>query len=151
MGLYQNAAWADLSTAPFGITVDVPEMLPAAVRVQLQTGSSVKQTGTAQQYSAILSLSGSNGLPASLQLVPGMANAQNVATLAVAPNVFAYTFQSRNVLVASVSASGLITPVSKGGVCIMVGSSRAVNASFAGATPSGTEASYAEIQITVVP
>jgi len=32
----------------------------------------------------------------------------------------------------------------------MIGSPRVVNEGFAGATPSGTEATYAEIQITVI-
>jgi hypothetical protein len=150
MGLYQSASWASLNNFPFGTSVDVQEMLPSAVRVQLQTGAVVKQTGTAQQYAALLSLSGANGLPSSLQLVPSMANAHNQATQAVAPNVFQYTYRSRNVLVAIVSASGLITPVSKGGVCVMIGSTTQVNASFGGATPTGPIA-FAEIQITVAP
>lgn len=144
-GTQQTGGWISTGNS-------VLEAVPAAVRVQLQTGGVVIQTGSAQQYAATLSLSQGQTPPVAqtLQLVPNMANSLNQAVSAVAPNVFSYTYTGRNNLVASVSSTGLVTPLERGGVCIMIGSPRAVNESFAGATPSGTEATYAEIQIMVV-
>jgi hypothetical protein len=129
------------------------EPLPAAVRVTLDTSGIVKKVGP-QEYAVSLSLSQAQAL----QLVPGMADSLQNPSAAVPPNVFGYMFTSRNKAVATVSASGLVTPVSRGGVGILIGSPRAVNASFSGATPSGwsgtrgnVEGTYAELQVTVTP
>jgi hypothetical protein len=125
------------------VQVAVGEGLPAAVMVQLTKNNGIVQTGSPQQYSVRIQ----NG--STLQLTPLTANAQNQLTSAVAPNVFTYSFTSRNSHVATVDANGLVTAVSRGEVEIVIQSTRSVNASFVGATPSGTEGVSCSLNVTV--
>lgn len=133
----------DGGQASGGNQQEVFQGVPANVRVQL---SGVTKIGP-NQYSTTLSLSGAN----TLQLVPNAADAQQNPTSAVAPNSFTWKFSSRNVNVAKVNSSGLVTAVGRGQSEIVVRSFRQVNASLSGATPSGTEGVDATIQITVLP
>ncbi len=144
-GTLQTGGYADpdgQQTFPSSYPIEVYEALPANVRVQL---SGVTEIGP-NQYAATLSLTGTS----TLQLVPNAADAQQNSTSAVAPNSFLWSFVSRNINVATVNSSGLVTAVGRGQCEIAVRSFRQVNASFAGATPSGTESVDATIQVTVV-
>jgi len=121
---------------------EVFQGIPANVRVQL---SGLTKVGP-NQYAATLSLSGTN----TLQLVPNAADAHQNPTLAVFPNSFTWAYTSRNVNVATVDSTGLVTAVAQGECEIGVRSYRQVNASYSGATPSGTEGIDATIQVRVV-
>ena len=78
-----------------------------------------------------------------------MANALNEIVAATAPNVFTYTYRSRNINVATVSPTGLVRAVSNGQCEILVINTRAANLPFVNATPSGTEGVQASLQVTV--
>ena|ERR1700730_13321882 len=103
-GTIQCGAFAGSYNNTVPIGPDVLEGLPAAVRVQLPaaTNPTITQVGP-QEYAVNLSLSQAQ----TLRLVPGMADSLQNASSAVAPNVFIYKFQSRNIGVATVSATGL--------------------------------------------
>jgi hypothetical protein len=60
-----------------------------------------------------------------------------------------FVWMSRNSKVATVS-SGLVTLVGRGEVEIVCQYPRQVNASFLGATPSGTEGVQSTLQLTVL-
>lgn len=143
-GQLQTAGWVDPAGISYGapFSVETLEAVPANVRVQL---SGVLKTGPSQ-YAATLSLSGTN----TLQLVPNAADAQQNPTSAVAPNVFSWSFSSRNNSICTVNSSGLVTAVGRGECEITVRSFRQVNASFAGGTPSGTEGVDASVNVTVL-
>jgi hypothetical protein len=147
-GTLQTGGWADLDgqqTFPRSFPTEVFEAIPANVRVQLALASGITRLGPSQ-YAVSLSLSGTD----TVQLTPNAADAQQDETSAVSPNSFTWSFVSRNVNVATVNSSGLITAVGRGQCEVRVISSRAVNASFVGATPSGTEGTDATIQVTVL-
>jgi hypothetical protein len=140
-GITQTGSWANNPVSPF--RNEILEALPACVRVQL-TGSGVTALGP-NQYATTLSLG------ETLQLTPTGADAQQNPTGAISPNVFAWTYISRNINVATVSSTGVVTAVGRGECEILVISPRQVNSSFPGAMPSGTEGVQAEIQVKVVP
>ncbi len=124
-----------------GQNAAVPEAVGAASRVTV-SGSGVTKVGPGQ-YAVSLSLSQGQ----TIQLTPGTTDAQNNVTSAIGT----FRYKTRNRLVATVSTSGLVTPISRGGVCILIGyPSHQVNASFDGAAPSGTEGIFAELQVTVL-
>ncbi|MGC2102054.1 MAG: Ig-like domain-containing protein [Candidatus Sulfotelmatobacter sp.] len=128
------------------VNTQFPQGVPAPVAVQLSTlGSGIKQIGSPQQYAVSLSLSNTQ----TVQIVPVMANALNEVVSAVAPNVFTYTYRSRNINVATVSPTGLVRAVSNGQCEILVMNTRAANLPFVNATPSGTEGVQASLQVTV--
>jgi len=126
-------------------TFEILDGTPAPLNVQLGGTAGITQVGTKQQWAVSMSLSGSP-----VQIVANMADAQNHAITAFAPNVFAYTYISRQRFVATVSASGLITATGRGQCEIEVISSRQCMASFPNATPSGTEGVRASLLVTVV-
>jgi hypothetical protein len=126
------------------VNTQFPQGVPAPVAVQL-SGSGIKQIGSPQQYGVSLSLSNTD----TVQIVPVMANALNEIVAATAPNVFTYTYRSRNINVATVSPTGLVRAVSNGQCEILVINTRAANLPFVNATPSGTEGVQASLQVTV--
>ncbi|MGA9156521.1 MAG: hypothetical protein WB249_07010 [Candidatus Sulfotelmatobacter sp.] len=126
------------------VNTQFPQAVPAPVAVQL-SGSGIRQIGSPQQYGVTLSLSGTD----TVQIVPAMANALNEVVSPVAPNVFTYTYRSRNINVATVNSSGLLTAVGRGQCEILVINTRAANLPFANSTPSGTEGVQASLQVTV--
>jgi hypothetical protein len=126
------------------VNTQFPQGVPAPVAVQL-SGSGIKQIGSPQQYGVTLSLSNTD----TVQIVPAMANALNDVVPAVAPNVFTYTYRSRNINVATVSPTGLVRAVFNGQCEILVINTRAANLPFVNATPSGTEGVQASLQVTV--
>lgn len=126
------------------VNTQFPQAVPAPVAVQL-SGSGIKQIGSPQQYGVTLSLSNTD----TVQIVPAMANALNEIVAATAPNVFTYTYRSRNINVATVNSSGLVTAVGRGQCEVLVINTRAANLPFANATPSGTEGVQASLQVTV--
>jgi hypothetical protein len=139
----------NLSTGSFDATdgsfpVKVLQGVPANVRVQL-SGAGIIQIGP-NQYRTTLSLSGTN----TITLSPNAADAHQNPTTAVAPNSFAWGFVSRNTHIATVDSNGTISAVARGECEIVVRSFRQVNASFTGATPSGTESVDASLLVTVV-
>ena len=124
----------------------VPQGVPAAVRVRLTTNNGVSQSGSPQEYAVAIA----NG--ATLQLTPLMANAQNQLVTATAPNVFTYTYTSRNSKVATVDSNGLVTAVGRGEVEILIGSSRSVNLPFTNAAPPAGQtgaSEYCFLNVTV--
>ena len=80
-----------------------------------------------------------------------MTDASNNVVSAVSPNAFAFVYRSRQVKVATVSANGLVSPVSRGGYSILVGNNRAVNVDIPSGANSGTEGVFCELQVTVLP
>jgi hypothetical protein len=147
-GLVQTGGFKSTPPSVSGLSVEVLEGLPAAVRVQLTTNNGIVQTGSPQQYAVKVALNGT------LQLTPLMANAQNQLVVAAAPNVFNYVFSSRNVKIATVDANGLVTAVGRGECEILIGNTRQVAASFVGATPPAGEtgaSAYAFLNVTVTP
>ena len=126
------------------VNTQFPQGVPAPVAVQL-SGSGIKQIGSPQQYGVSLSLSGTD----TVQLVPAMANALNEVVSPVAPNVFTYTYRSRNISIATVNSSGLVIAVGRGQCEILVINTRAAHLPFTNATPSGTEGVQASLQVTV--
>lgn len=121
------------------------EALPAMCRVQL---SGLTKIGPSQ-FRATLSLSGTN----TLQLTANTADCQQNPTSAVSPQSVTDSFfgyVSRNVHVATVNSTGLVTAVGRGEVEITVRCFRNPNASYTNAAPSGTESVDATIQVTVV-
>ena len=126
------------------VNTQFPQGVPAPVAVQL-SGSGIKQIGSPQQYGVTLSLSNTD----TVQIVPAMANALNEIVAATAPNVFTYTYRSRNINVATVSSTGLVTAVSSGQCEILVINTRAANLPFVNTMPSGTEGVQASLQVTV--
>jgi hypothetical protein len=144
-GSLQTAGWGDPNSVSYGCPqiIETLESVPASVRVQLAL-SGITKLGP-NQYAATLSLSGDN----TLQLTPNSADAQQNPTTAVSPNVFSWTFYSRNIHIATVDSSGLVTAVGRGECEILIQSPRAVNAAYAGVgTPAdGVQAS---LQVTVL-
>jgi hypothetical protein len=141
VGSVENAAGAGPPYPNYPTTF--PQGVPAPVAVQL-SGSGIKQIGSPQQYAVSLSLGGDT-----VQIVPAMANALNEIVAATAPNVFTYTYRSRNINVATVSSTGLVTAVSGGQCEILVINTRAANLPFVNTMPSGTEGVQASLQVTV--
>jgi hypothetical protein len=141
VGSVENAAGAGPPYPNYPTTF--PQGVPAPVAVQL-SGSGIKQIGSPQQYAVSLSLGGDT-----VQIVPAMANALNEIVAATAPNVFTYTYRSRNINVATVSSTGLATAVSSGQCEILVINTRAANLPFVNTMPSGTEGVQASLQVTV--
>jgi hypothetical protein len=135
-GDYQNGAYAvgtlQSPPQPGGLNVVRVQQLPALTRVQLPLANNpmVAQKGP-QEYAVTLSLSGTD----TLQLSPAFANSQNVPTAPVSPSVPAFTYTCRNIYVATVSPSGLVTGHNRGECTILVSAIRGVNATFASATP----------------
>jgi hypothetical protein len=126
------------------VNTQFPQGVPAPVAVQL-SGSGIKQIGSPQQFGVTLSLSNT----ATVQIVPAMANALNDVVPAVAPNVFTYTYRSRNINVATVNSSGLVPAVGRGQCEVLVINTRAANLPFVNTMPSGTEGVQASLQVTV--
>lgn len=126
------------------VNTQFPQGVPAPVAVQL-SGSGIKQIGSPQQFGATLSLSGTD----TVQITPAMANALNEIVAATAPNVFTYTYRSRNINVATVNSSGLVTAVGRGQCEVLVINTRAANLPFVNTMPSGTEGVQASLQVTV--
>jgi Bacterial Ig-like domain (group 2) len=124
MGREQCGAWADVNQPPFGVGVSVLEGLPAAVKVSL-SGNGIRQVGAPNQFACQISIK-----QGTLQLTGHVSTAQNVNT---DPAITSYTWYSRQQFVATVNASGLVTPVGRGSTTIECRYSRAVNAPFAGA------------------
>jgi len=141
-GTLQTGGWANNLTSPpwWNYANEVLQGLPANVRVQL---SGVTQIGP-NQYTVSVRLG------ETLALTPNGADAHQNPTSPVAPNVFAWTFTSRNSHVCTVSPDGLVTAVGRGQCEIVVTSPRNVNEPFANATPSGTEGVTASLLVTVV-
>ena len=142
-GTLQTGAW-DGGEPAGGNQQEVREGLPANVRTQL-SGAGVSLIGP-NQYSVTLSLSGAD----TVQLTPNGADARQNPTSAVSPNVLTWGYVSRNVKVATVTSNGLVTAVGRGECEIVIRSFRQVNASFVGATPSGTESVDASLLVTVL-
>jgi hypothetical protein len=142
VGSVENAAGAGPPYPNYPTTF--PQGVPAPVAVRL-SGSGIKQIGSPQQYAVSLSLGGTD----TVQIVPAMANALNEIVAATAPNVFTYTYRSRNINVATVSSTGLVTAVSSGQCEILVINTRAANLPFVNTMPSGTEGVQASLQVTV--
>jgi hypothetical protein len=127
------------------VNTQFPQGVPAPVAVQL-SGSGIKQIGSPQQFGVTLSLSGTD----TVQIVPAMANALNEVVTATAPNVFTYTYRSRNINVATVNSSGLVTAVGRGQCEVLVINTRAANLPFVNTMPSGTEGVQASLQVTIL-
>jgi hypothetical protein len=111
------------------------ESVPAPIIPSLpaSTNPTISQVSP-NAYAATLSL----GIVQALQLVPSFNDAHGTPVTAVAPNVFGFIYTSRNVKVATVSSTGLVTPVARGEACVLIGSARAANLPFAGASaPAG--------------
>jgi hypothetical protein len=123
-GMTSTAGWASVPP-PSNFPTEILEGVPAPVRVTLPSASNptVTQIGP-QQYAATIP----HGV-STLQLTPGMANAQQAPVSAVLPNSFAtaFTYRSRNRNVATVNASGLVTAVGLGEVEILIGAARQAN------------------------
>lgn len=80
------------------------------------------------------------------------ADASQNATSAVSPlSAFPYTFLSRNVYVATVNGSGVVTAVRQGETEIIVKGNRQVNESLATAAPSGTDSIQASVIVRAIP
>jgi hypothetical protein len=141
VGSVENAAGAGPPYPNYPTTF--PQGVPAPVAVQL-SGSGIKQIGSPQQYAVSLSLGGDT-----VQIVSAMANALNEIVAATAPNIFTYTYRSRNINVATVNSSGLVTAVGRGQCEILVINTRAANLPFTNTMPSGTEGVQASLQVTV--
>jgi hypothetical protein len=146
-GTLATAAFEDSTCIDYGnpFPQAVLQGVPSNVRVQLTLASGITQLGP-NQYAVSLSLSGTS----TVQLTPNAADAQQDETEPVSPNSFTWSFVSRNVNVATVNSSGLVTAVGRGECEILISSTRAVNASFTGATPSGTEGVQASLNVRVV-
>jgi hypothetical protein len=152
-GLTQNGCFGipNTNAGYSGIDRALVQALPALCRLQLPvaTNPMVAQKGP-QEYSATLSLSGTD----TVQLAPAFANSQNVPTAPVSPATAKFVYTSRNVYVATVSPSGLVTAQNHGECVILVSAYRGVNAPISGsATPPagqlGTEI-YAELAVRVL-
>jgi hypothetical protein len=145
-GIQSCGGWANNLTSPpwWNTPNQVLEQIPAPVNVQLGGTAGVRQVGSPQQWAVTIHLGDT------LQIVPTMANAQNVAVAAVAPNVFTYQYASRQSKVCTVDANGLITATGRGEAEVEVISPRACNLPFPGAAPSGTEGVRASLLVTVV-
>jgi hypothetical protein len=122
----------------------------APVRVTLPVGSNptIIRIGP-QEYFVTLSLSGTN----TVQLTPGMADSLQNPVSPVSPNTFSFVYRSRQVNVATVSDSGLVTAVSRGECTVLIGSARNANLPFTNASPAagltGCEI-YSELTVRVV-
>jgi hypothetical protein len=128
----------------------VYQAVPAPVRIILPAGSNptLIKLGP-QEYFVTLSLSGTN----TVQLTPGMADAQQTPVTATSPNAFAFVYRSLQVSVATVDANGLVTAVGRGECTILIGSARQANLPYTNASPAagltGAEI-YAEVTVRVV-
>jgi hypothetical protein len=148
-GTLQCGGWANNLASPpwWDFPNEVLEGLPAQVRVQI-SGSGVAQIGP-NQYRVTLSLSGTS----TVQLTPTPADAQQNPTTAVLPQTISnssFGYVSRNINVATVSSTGLVTAVGRGEVEITIRGFRNVNESFLNATPSGTESVDATLDVVVL-
>lgn len=150
-GTLSCGSFSAQSFSSSSLLIEVLQGVPAPVRVILPAGSNPTVTKVGpQEYSVTLSLSGVN----TVQLAPAMADAHQNQVAAVAPNVFAFTYQTRQRLVATVSPSGLVTAVARGSCIILIGSARQANLPFTNAAPPSGEVGcevYAELQVTVRP
>jgi hypothetical protein len=144
-GTLSCGGWVAAPVPPFTTSQEMLDGVPAPVCVQLGGTAGATRVGSPQQYSVTISLTG-----APLQIVANMADAQNHPVIAVAPQVFAYRYISRQRFVATVDSNGIITPTGRGQCEVEIISSRDCNASFTGATPSGTEGVRASLLVTVV-
>ena len=126
--------------------------LPALTRLQLDSAinPTIHQLGP-QEYKTVLSLS---RMP-TVQLNLSYADNLNNPSAPVSPAVPAFVYTSRNIAVATVSPTGLVTAAGLRGECIILCSSvRCANASIAGsavppAGETGTEI-YLELRCVVV-
>lgn len=147
-GTLGTAGWNDPDgefTFPSSYAAEILQGVPCCVRVQL-SGSGIVKMGPGQ-YAVNLSLSGPN----TLQLTPNGADALQNETQPTSPlNVFTFWYTTRNANVATVGSDGIVTGVGRGQCEILVTSPRQINASFAGASPSGTEGVQASLLVTVV-
>jgi hypothetical protein len=147
-GIESVGSWN--SNSPSVNAVAELENIPAPIIPSLPSGSNPEVIQVSpNSYKAILSLSEVQ----TLQLTPSFNNAQSAPVVAVSPNVFEFVYTSRNVKVATISSTGLITPVGRGEVEILIGSARAANLPFAGAAaPAGQTGCevYSSINVTVV-
>src|ERR1700751_4081794 len=112
-GTLQTAAWNKV--AGLGGAVNVLEGVGAAVRVTLPSGTNPTVTRVSPQaYKVTIHVSDT------LQLTPGMADAQQNATSAVSPNSFnGWVYTSRNSQVVTVNSSGLVSGVSQGEATVL--------------------------------
>lgn len=126
---------------------EVFQGLPAPVRPSLPSGTnpSVAQVSP-NSYSVTLHAGDT------LQLAPSFVNAKSQPVVAVSPNVFNFVYQTRQRLVATCDANGLVTATGRGQCTILVGSARTANLPFLNSAPPsglvGCEA-YCELIVTV--
>jgi hypothetical protein len=144
-GTYSSGGFVSASGFPHIVYQNVG----APVRVILPAGSNpslIKQGP--QAYSVTLSLSGTN----TIQLTPGMADSLQNPVSPVSPNVFSFVYRSRQIKVATVSDSGLITAQTRGECTVLVGAARSANLPFTNASPAsgltGCEV-FAEVTVRV--
>jgi hypothetical protein len=146
-GVFSTGGWDDNTRLGGNVAPSIVERIPAPVRPSLPASSNSTITRVSpNSYSVTLSLG------ATLQLSPSFVNALSQDVVAVSPNVFGFIYQTRQRLVATCDATGLLTAVGRGSCSILVGSARTANAPFDGARPPagliGCEA-YCELQVTV--
>jgi hypothetical protein len=141
-GTLQFGGWANLDTPPFGVNVEVAQGVPAQVKISI-SGSGVTQVGAINQLAGQVSLASGT-----LQLTGHVYDAENNLT---DPPLGTFVWISRNVNVATVNASGLVTLTGRGSCDIEARYSRAANLPFENASPSPTEsmAVYATVNLTV--
>jgi hypothetical protein len=145
-GAYSSGGFVSASGFPHIIYQNVG----APVRVILPAGSNPTVTKLGpQEFFVQLSLSGTS----TIQLTPGMADAQQNPVSPTAPNTFSFVYRSRQVNVATVSDSGLVTAVGRGEGTILIGSARNANLPYTNSSPApgltGAEI-YAELTVRVV-
>jgi hypothetical protein len=154
-GIFSVGSWAsNPDSPPAGYWTPTPvavlERIPAPINPVLPAESNPTVTRvSSNSFSAPISL----GDAETLQLSPSFENAQGQPVAAVAPNAFSFVYTSRNVRVAEVSDTGLVTPTGRGECCILIGSARTANLPYAGAAPpagqTGCE-TYCELNVTVL-
>lgn len=140
----------DGGQASGGNQPEVFQGVPAPIRPSLPVATNPPITQVSpNSYSVTLSLSGTN----TVQLAPSFVNAKSQGVSAVAPNVFAFVFSSRNSHVATCAANGLVTAIGRGQCTVLIGSARTANLPFTNAAPPaglvGCEV-YCELNVTVV-
>jgi hypothetical protein len=147
-GIESNGSWNP--NYPSLNSVAELEQIPAPIMPSLPSATNTTVTKVSpNSYKATLSLGGAQ----TLQLEPSFNNCQSAPVTAVAPNVFEFVYTSRNTHVATVDSTGLVTPVGRGEVCILIGSARAANLPFAEASaPAGQVGCevYAELNVTIL-
>lgn len=145
----QQGSYAEPITG--GLTCARVQMLPALTRLQLVSAAnpSVTQLGP-QEYKVVLSLSGTH----TVQLNPSYGNSQNAPSAPVSPATANFIYTSRNVYVATISPTGLVTARNRGECILLCSSVRCANASIPNsATPpagnTGAEI-YCELRVVVL-